>query len=218
MLDLLEPEQQFTLTDISWEGYETILNLLNDRPVRVTYNRGVLELMILSYAHERYKKLLARLLETLTEELNIPIEAAGSTTFKRQVLERGLEPDECFYIQNQAKVRGKKAINLNADPPPDLVIEIDITNSVIDRLEIYAALGVPEIWRWDNGTLQFWILQQGRYQQVQNSLNFPQLATTNLDAFITLSNQTDQTTVIRQFRAWVQQNLMVGGENNDNKL
>lgn len=85
MVDLLTPEQQFTLTDISWEGYETLLNLLSDRPVRVTYNQGCLELMILSYAHERYKKLLARLVETLTEELNIPIEAAGSTTFKRKM-------------------------------------------------------------------------------------------------------------------------------------
>jgi len=126
MSDVLAPEQQFTLTDISWDGYETILNLLGDRPVRVTYNRGILQLMILSYAHERYKKLLARLLETLTEELDIPIEAGGSTTLKRQALERGLEPDECFYIQNQARIRGKQVIDLNQDPPPDLVIEIDI--------------------------------------------------------------------------------------------
>lgn len=212
MPDLLAPEQQFTLTDISWEGYESILNLLNDRPVRVTYNQGLLELMILSYAHERYKKLLARLVETLTEELNIPIEAAGSTTFKRKALERGLEPDECFYIQNQARIRGKQAIDLNQDPPPDLVIEIDITNSIIDRLDIYAALGVPEIWRWDNGTLQFFILKKQHYQRVQTSWNFPKLLTTHLDTFITLSDQTDQTTVIRQFRAWVRENLTTGGE------
>ncbi len=212
MPDLLAPEQQFTLTDISWEGYESILNLLNDRPVRVTYNQGLLELMILSYAHERYKKLLARLVETLTEELNIPIEAAGSTTFKRKALERGLEPDECFYIQNQARIRGKQAIDLNQDPPPDLVIEIDITNSIIDRLDIYAALGVPEIWRWDNGTLQFLILKKQHYQRVQTSWNFPKLLTTHLDTFITLSDQTDQTTVIRQFRAWVRENLTTGGE------
>jgi len=212
MPDLLAPEQQFTLTDISWEGYESILNLLNDRPVRVTYNQGLLELMILSYAHERYKKLLARLVETLTEELNIPIEAAGSTTFKRKALERGLEPDECFYIQNQARIRGKQAIDLNQDPPPDLVIEIDITNSIIDRLDIYAALGVPEIWRWDNGTLQFLILKKQHYQRVQTSWNFPKLLTTHLDTIITLSDQTDQTTVIRQFRAWVRENLTTGGE------
>jgi len=212
MPELLAPEQQFTLTDISWEGYESILNLLNDRPVRVTYNQGLLELMILSYAHERYKKLLARLVETLTEELIIPIEAAGSTTFKRKALERGLEPDECFYIQNQARIRGKQAIDLNQDPPPDLVIEIDITNSIIDRLDIYAALGVPEIWRWDNGTLQFLILKKQHYQRVQTSWNFPKLLTTHLDTFITLSDQTDQTTVIRQFRAWVRENLTTGGE------
>jgi Uma2 family endonuclease len=212
MTDLLAPQQQITLTDISWEGYETILNLLGDRPVRVTYSQGVLELMILSYAHERYKKLLARLVETLTEELNIPMESGGSTTFKRQTLERGLEPDECFYIQNQALVRGKQSIDLNEDPPPDLVIEIDITHSAINRMEIYAALGVPELWRWDNGALQFWVLSQHQYQQVQHSATFPQLAKTDLEPFIALSEQVDQTTIIRRFRAWVRDNLLDGGK------
>jgi Uma2 family endonuclease len=212
MPDLLAPQQQITLTEISWEGYETVLNLLGDRPVRVTYNRGLLELMILSYAHERYKKLLARLVETLTEELNIPMEAGGSTTFKRQTLERGLEPDECFYIQNQALVRGKQSIDLNEDPPPDLVIEIDVTHSAINRMEIYAALGVPELWRWNHGALQFWVLNQQHYQQVQHSATFPQLAVTDLEPFIALADQTDQTTLIRRFRAWVQENLITRGE------
>lgn len=212
MPDLLAPQQQITLTEISWQGYETILNLLGDRPVRVTYSQGVLELMILSYAHERYKKLLARLVEALTEELNIPMEAGGSTTFKRQTLERGLEPDECFYIQNQALVRGKQSIDLNEDPPPDLVIEIDINHSAIDRMDIYAALGVPELWRWNNGVLQFWILNQQQYQQVQHSATFPQLSATDLEPFIALADQTDQTTLIRRFRAWVRENLLTRGE------
>lgn len=212
MPDLLAPQQQITLTEISWQGYETILNLLGDRPVRVTYSQGVLELMILSYAHERYKKLLARLVEALTEELNIPMEAGGSTTFKRQTLERGLEPDECFYIQNQALVRGKQSIDLNEDPPPDLVIEIDINHSAIDRMDIYAALGVPELWRWNNGVLQFWVLNQQHYQQVQHSATFPQLSATDLEPFIALADQTDQTTLIRRFRAWVRENLLTRGE------
>ncbi|WP_448603423.1 Uma2 family endonuclease [Thermoleptolyngbya sp.] len=212
MPDLLAPQQQITLTEISWEGYETVLNLLGDRPVRVTYNRGLLELMILSYAHERYKKLLARFVEALTEELNIPMEAGGSTTFKRQTLERGLEPDECFYIQNQALVRGKQSIDLNEDPPPDLVIEIDVTHSAINRMEIYAALGVPELWRWNHGALQFWVLNQQHYQQVQHSATFPQLAVTDLEPFIALADQTDQTTLIRRFRAWVRENLITRGE------
>ncbi|MEB3231205.1 MAG: Uma2 family endonuclease [Leptolyngbyaceae bacterium] len=212
MPETIIPAQHITLTEISWDGYETILNLLGDRPVRVTYNRGQLELMILSYAHERYKKLLARLVETLTEELNIPIEAGGSTTFKRQALERGLEPDECFYIQNQAFIRGKQSIDLNEDPPPDLVIEIDITHSAINRMEIYAAMGVPELWRWDNGTLQFWVLNQHQYQQVENSATFPQLSRMDLEPFVTLSNQADQTTIIRRFRGWVRENFLTGGE------
>ncbi len=212
MPDLLAPVQHFTLTEISWDGYETILNLLGDRPVRVTYNRGMLELMILSYAHERYKKLLSRLLETLTEELNIAIASAGSTTFKRQRLERGLEPDECFYIGNESQVRGQLSLDLTEDPPPDLAIEVDISHSSIDRMEIYARLEVPEVWRWEQDQLQFWQLQEGQYSPVETSPTFPQISTATLMEFMTLLNTVDETTIIRRFRAWVRENLLAGGE------
>ncbi len=212
MPDLLAPQQQITLTDISWEGYETILNLLGDRPVRVTYSEGVLELMILSYAHERYKRLLSRLLETLTEELNIPIASAGSTTFKRKKLERGLEPDECFYIGNEFRVRGQLSLDLTEDPPPDLAIEVDISHSSIDRMEIYARLGVPEVWRWENEQLQFWHLQAGEYCYVDNSPTFPRISTTTLMEFIALLSSIDETSIIRRFRVWVRENLLDGGE------
>lgn len=121
--------ERLTLYDMSWENYETLLNLLGDRPIRATYSQGVVELMILSYQHERYKKLLARFVETLTEELDIAIAGGGSTTFKRQDLERGLEPDECFYIEHEPNVRGKQALDLAQDPPPDLAIEVDISHS-----------------------------------------------------------------------------------------
>jgi Uma2 family endonuclease len=123
-----------------------------------------------------------------------------------------LEPDECFYIQNQALVRGKRSIDLNEDPPPDLVIEVEVTHSTIDRMDIYAALGVPELWRWDNGALQFWVLSQQHYQQVQHSATFPQLSATDLETFIALADQTDQTTLIRRFRAWVRENLITREE------
>lgn len=208
MPDLLAPLQQITLTDISWEGYETILNLLGDRPVRVTYSEGALELMILSYAHERYKRLLSRLLETLTEELNIPIASAGSTTFKRKELKQGLEPDECFYIGNEFQVRGQLSLDLTEDPPPDLAIEVDISHSSIDRMEIYARLGVPEIWRWENEQLQFWHLQAGKYCSVEHSPTFPRLSTTTLMEFIALLSRIDETSIIRRFRVWVRENLL----------
>ena len=119
-----------------------------------------------SSMHERYNCLFRRMIETLTEELAIPIKGAGSTTFKREDLERGLEPDSCFYLANERRIRGKRELDLTIDPPPDLAIEIDITSSSLDRQGIYAALGVPEIWRFDGESLRVYQLQpDGTYPQ-----------------------------------------------------
>lgn len=197
--------ERLTLYDISWQSYETLLNLLGDRPVRTTYSQGVVELMILSYQHERYKKLLARLVETLTEEWDIPIAGGGSTTFKRQDLERGLEPDECFYIEHEPNVRGKQAIDLTIDPPPDLAIEIDVTSSSLNRMAIYAALGIPEVWRFNGTTLEFCYRQGSDYIQLTHSITFPTIQPTDLMPFIRLAETTNDTTVIRQFRSWLRQ-------------
>lgn len=199
--------ERLTLYDISWEGYETLLNVLGDRPVRTTYSQGVVELMILSYQHERYKKLLARFVETLTEELNIPIAGGGSTTFKRQDLERGLEPDECFYIEHEPAVRGKQAIDLAQDPPPDLAIEIDMTSSSLNRMAIYAALGIPEVWRFDGTTLEFFERQGEHYERLTHSATFPMIQPSDLTQFIALAETTDDTSVVRQFRNWVWQRM-----------
>ncbi|MGI0493613.1 Uma2 family endonuclease [Alkalinema pantanalense CENA528] len=208
MVATLMPEtERLTLYDMHWKDYETLLTLLGDRPIRITYNQGIVELTTPTYHHERYKKILGRLLETLTEELNIPIAGGGSTTFRRPSLERGLEPDECFYIQNEPLVRGKRAIDLNQDPPPDLAIEIDITSSSINRMAIYAALGVPEVWRFDGETLTFHQRSGNEYQTVQISPTFSQVRSQDLLAFIQLAETTDDTTVIRQFRHWVKENL-----------
>lgn len=204
--------ERLTLYDMSWENYETLLNLLGDRPIRATYSQGVVELMILSYQHERYKKLLTRFVETLTEELDIAIAGGGSTTFKRQDLERGLEPDECFYIEHEPNVRGKQALDLAQDPPPDLAIEVDISHSSIDRMEIYARLGVPEVWRWEQDQLQFWQLQEGQYSPVNISPTLPQISATTLMEFMALLSTVDETSIIRRFRAWVQENLITRDE------
>ncbi len=199
--------ERLTLYDISWDSYETLLNLLGDRPVRTTYNQGMVELMILSYQHERYKKLLARFVETLTEELNLPMTGGGSTTFKRRDLERGLEPDECFYIAHEADVRGKQTIDLATDPPPDLAIEIDITSSSVNRMAIYAALGIPEVWRFDGTALVFLQRQGNDYGSLSTSVTFPQVRPADLMVFMEMAETTDDTTVIRAFRSWVRQHI-----------
>lgn len=195
-------EQKFLLTDITWEGYETLLKILGNRPIRVTYDHGILELMSPSYNHERCKRLLGRFLDTIAEELNIPLIGGGSTTFRRQDLERGLEPDECFYIQNVDAVRGKQTIDLASDPPPDLAIEIDIKSSSLDRMTIYAALGVREIWRYDGTSLKVYLLEGARYRESLQSASFPTLVVSEVTRFLQQSLELDDTALLRSFRTW----------------
>ncbi len=157
--------QRFVLHDIDWEGYQSLLKVLGDRPVRVTYDRGTLELMTPLPIHERYKSLFGRLIETLTEELDLDLYSFGSTTLGREVLNRGLEPDECFYISSARKIRDSKNIDLEFDPPPDLAIEIDITGNSGRRLSIYGALRIPEVWQFDGEILTVLRLQDdGSYR------------------------------------------------------
>jgi Uma2 family endonuclease len=127
---LTPPTELIHLSGISWQTYETLLEELSDRRLRLTYNRGNLEIMAPSPEHERFKKVSGRFIETLAEELDVRIEPLGSTTFKRPELS-GAEPDECFYIYNIDAVRGKKRLDLTEDPAPDLGVEIDVT-SLID--------------------------------------------------------------------------------------
>ncbi|MBD3560615.1 Uma2 family endonuclease, partial [Planktothrix sp. FACHB-1355] len=141
-IDLIQPKQKFILTDISWDAYETIVKVLQNRSVRLTYDRGTLEMIGPPYRHQRYKTLMGSFIKILAEERSIPLINPGSMTFKRQDLERGLEPDECFYIQNASAVMGKAEIDLTRDPPPDLAIEIEIGNTSLNRISIYDALGV----------------------------------------------------------------------------
>jgi Uma2 family endonuclease len=159
------PEQRFVLYGVSWRTYSRLLRAFADRPgVRLTYDRGTLELMTLSHEHENRGHLLGRLVVTLTEELKLPVKGGGSTTFRRRKRQRGLEPDECYWIATEALVRSKDRIDLRRDPPPDLALEIDITHSSLNRLAIYAALAIPEVWRLEGTSLACYLLgSDGRY-------------------------------------------------------
>src|SRR5215216_7161905 len=145
--------QHVLLQGISWEVYEALLRELGDQNLRLTYDSGELEIMSPIPEHESWKKLFARMIEIISLEMNIPMWPLGSTTFKQKNLKKGLEPDEGYYVANEAAVRWKKRLDLRRDPPPDLVVEIDITHRAVDREIIYAALGVPEIWRFDGRRL-----------------------------------------------------------------
>jgi len=140
----------------------------------------------------------------MTEVLAIPISSAGSTTLKAEWEERGLEADESYYIANESRVRGRDEIDLRVDPPPDLAIEVDISSSSLDQLSIYADLGVPEVWLYDGSLLKVHQLQSdGKYVQQARSPAFPFLPLEEIERFLARRNDTDETTWIRSFRAWV---------------
>src|SRR5262249_18031294 len=139
-------EQRLHLSSIPWETYVLYSDGLGPRHIRATYDRGEMEVMTLSSKHENRKKLLGRLVEALTEEMEIDIASFGSMTCRRKNLRRGLEPDGAYWIANEPSVRGRENIDLEVDAPPDLALEIEISRSTLNRMGIYAALCVPEVW------------------------------------------------------------------------
>ncbi|MBV8556152.1 MAG: Uma2 family endonuclease [Planctomycetaceae bacterium] len=200
--------QRFVLYDIGWEGYQTLLRVVGERPVRVTYDRGNVELMTTSPIHEIYKHLLGRMVDTIGEELDIPMFGQGSTTINREDVDRGLEPDECYYIANAGRVADRSQLNLETDPPPDLAIEIEITRNVLDRLGIYAALGVPEVWRFDGEALRVLLLgADGTYSPSESSAAFPFLPMKEMTRFLREYDRNNDTRWGREFRTWVRNEI-----------
>jgi Uma2 family endonuclease len=197
------------LEDIDWSTYCRLLRVFaRRRGFRLTYDRGTLEIMSPLWQHERPADLLACFIGALTEELNLARVAGRSVTLRRRKKQRGLEPDNCYWIVNAPRVVGKTELDLRIDPPPDLAIEVDITSSSLDRMSIYAALGVPEVWRFHTGGIAFHILEAGAYQVRSNSLAFPQLMSADLPPFLALWRSTDDSTIVRQFREWVRQQML----------
>jgi Uma2 family endonuclease len=171
---VLDKTQSVVLHNISWDSYKKISDALQDEtPAHFTYDRGKLEIMVLSLKHENLKQILAMLFERLSEALEIEIFAGGSTTFQREDLERGFEPDECYYVRNAELMRGKDEVDLESDPPPDLTIEIDVKHSSLNRMSIFAAIGIPEIWRYDGEKLTIYLLKNNEYQVSETSAVLP---------------------------------------------
>jgi Uma2 family endonuclease len=197
-------EERFLLSGISWSFYQAFCDELEGRRVRLSYDRGSLEIMITKRPHEFYKTLLARIVEQTLLFFNIPVASGGSMTFQREDLEKGIEPDECWWIANEAVVRGRDELDFRVDPPPDLAIEVEITRSLVSRIGIHAALGVPEIWRYDGKTLRFCLLSQdGQYRDSSTSLAFPFLRPEHVEPFLRPDLDKDETTRIRQFVEWL---------------
>jgi Uma2 family endonuclease len=199
------PGQRVLLRDVTWQELESILEELGEhRAARIAYDKGILEIMAPLPEHEDNKEIIGDLVKALLEELDIEFRCLGSTTFKNQLMAQGIEPDQCFYIKNELKIRGKKRLDLTVDLPPDLALEIDITSRT--HPNIYQCLKVPELWRFEKEKLQINILQDGRYIESQESLNFPGLPLIEvITQYLEQSRTAGRNATIKAFRFWVQQ-------------
>lgn len=205
-LDSVQGEQRFAIRGVTWGQYEQILAALGDHPQRLAYYDGVIELMSPGPWHETYGYRLGRMVDIVTEELDIPMKALGSTTLRRQIVQRGLEADRTYYFENARHLTGTDHLDLEATPPPDLAIEVEITSSILDKLSIYAGLGVPELWRHDGQTLRVFLLQaDGSYAESPTSRAFPFLPMPDLSRRLHGIDPTNDTRWARDFRAWVRE-------------
>lgn len=204
-------EQHFVLYNVDWDTYVTISDKLGERNIRLNYDGVNLEFMSTSLEHERAKKLLARLLEALTEEMDIAIISGGSLTCRRQDLDRGFEPDECYWIEHETPMRGRENIDFTRDPPPDLMLEVEISRSFVDRLALAARLGVSEVWRWNGKTLHILLLgPDGQYRESERSRALPFLPLAEFVRFLHPDVTQSDTKLLRAFRAWVREQMASG--------
>ena len=206
---LHKPPDYQLLHGVPWHTYEFFLDVLEGRHLRITFDQGDLEIMTLSHEHEFSRTLLGDLIRVLTMELNIPIHSGGSTTFRNVLRQRGLEADECYWIQNERLMRGKKDFDIDADPPPDLAVEVEVTQSALPRMKIYAALRVPEVWRFDGESLRVFLLATNSgYKESTTSQAIPLVSIKEIERFLRERETTDETTLLRAFSQWVRETIV----------
>jgi Uma2 family endonuclease len=206
--DLVCDESHVFLEDVSWASYVSIRRDFDRscRRKRIVYNRGRILVVSPLPKHERWKSLLGRFVQVITDERDIPIATLGQSTWRRKKKRGGLEADECFYIQNEPLVRGRLDINLRRDPPPDLAIEVDLRPYLAFKLEVYARLKIPEVWNYDGIDLLMFALQEnGEYNEVSTSRALPFLKPEHLKGFLSLFTQMDENSLIREVRKWAKE-------------
>jgi Uma2 family endonuclease len=197
-------EQRFVLDAVEWASYVKIADGIGERHVRVTFDQGSIELMTTSYRHEWWSDRLHTVIKCLAVELNIELQSGGSTTIRREYLARGIEPDQCYFIASAPRVTGPRDFTPEDVPAPDLAVEVDISRSSLDRLGIYAAIGVPEVWRFDGSVLNVYRLNpQRKYEDRTQSDSFPMLPLDRLAHFLSSSRDLMDTALMRAVREWV---------------
>jgi Uma2 family endonuclease len=185
---------------VSWEEYSRFLKATADYYLRHTYDGYTLELMTPLKSHEWIKTIVGRMIETMAFDLHFKIQSVGSTTLPSTKVEKGVQPDEGYYITNELIVRGKSSYEPDVDPPPDLIIEIDVTSSCVPRFPIFALLGIREIWHYSNGELEFlWLTEKGEYVRHDSSREFPFIESSAVEVILDQYEEVDEDSLIRQF-------------------
>lgn len=199
-------EMRSIVYGLPWEEYERFLNALGDYSLRHTYDKGTLEMMSPLKEHDWVKKLLGRMIEMAAFELDMDVQSVGSMTLRKSRKGRGVQPDEAYYFASEPKVRFKKHYDPEVDPPPDLVIEADVTNSCIKRLPVFAAIGVPEIWHHDGEKLRFLKLNKaGAYTAARKSAAFPMLTPQFVVSFVDRAVNTKEKDLLKEFVTWIRE-------------
>jgi Uma2 family endonuclease len=190
---------------VSWDTYACLLaDFADSSGTRMAYDRGTLEIMAPSFRHEQAADLLADVVKAVAEARALDVISAGSTTFKREDVERGFEPDASFYLQHAADVRGRATIDLALDAPPDVIIEIDLTHPSLDKFPIYAALGVPEVWRYDGQEMHIYRRVDVTYTEVPASEVLPGVTSASLIQLVQLGLELPRQVWIGRVRAWAE--------------
>jgi Uma2 family endonuclease len=194
-------ERAILLTGVSWEEYESFVEKNWEKNnLSLAYDNGVLEIMSKSPMHEAISRFISKLVFIFSEEFSLFLEDRGSATFKRSVFKKGVEPDECFYVQNAETVIGLEDWDAETYPAPDVAVEIDLTTESLDKFSIYAALQVAELWIFDGREMKFYRLENNRYHSTETSLAFPGLTVDLLNEFIVIRRTKGQTLTLREFR------------------
>jgi Uma2 family endonuclease len=203
----LAPNMTLLAADVSWEEYEQLLEELGEhRAARVFYDQGKLEIMSPpTKEHEVPRPVIYRLIVALSEELDLEISSVGTTTLRR-LRDSGAEPDDAYYIRDIGPALGPRNLDMERDPPPHIILEVDQTSSSLDKFPIYARLGAPEIWRVSEGVVRFHHLQGDAYAQKPRSRAFPSLASETLTRFLQQGLREGETKAAKAFRQWLREN------------
>ncbi|MGF1520997.1 MAG: Uma2 family endonuclease [Leptolyngbyaceae cyanobacterium] len=205
-------EKRLLFHSLNWQRYQTLRETIShdrgnssieNRNLHFTYLQGTLEVTMPLEIHEFSARLIEKFIWILVVEFGLKVKTMGSTTLDRELLDRSAEPDNAYYIQNQPLVAGRD-VDLDRDPPPDLVVEVDITHTDIDKLALYAAMNVPEFWRYNGEVWRIYELRNGEYREVEVSPMFPKVPEMKLYEFLAMARQ-DEVEAELALRQWVRE-------------